>query len=44
VLAGECVDSYDAEHHALTLRYLHGKIAEVMTLAEIGALLRPITA
>jgi hypothetical protein len=27
----------DEEHHAVTLRYLHGKIAEVMTNDQIRA-------
>jgi isochorismate hydrolase len=39
VLARDCVGSYDEEHHAVTLRYLHGKIAEVMTNDEIRAAL-----
>jgi isochorismate hydrolase len=37
VLASECVGSYDQEHHAITLRYLQGKIAKVMTNNEIRA-------
>ena len=37
VLARECVGSYDAEHHAIRLRYLQGKIARLMTNAEIRA-------
>lgn len=37
VLASECVGSYDEEHHAVTLRYLQGKIAAVMTNDEIRA-------
>jgi nicotinamidase-related amidase len=37
VLARECVASYDEEHHAITLRYLQGKIAKLMTNAEILA-------
>jgi isochorismate hydrolase len=36
VLARECVASYDAEHHAITLRYLEGKIA-LMNNEEIRA-------
>jgi len=37
VLASECVGSYDREHHTVTLRYLRGKIAKVMTNEEIRA-------
>jgi nicotinamidase-related amidase len=37
VLASECIGSYDEEHHAVTLRYLRGKIAAVMTNDEIRA-------
>jgi len=37
VLASECIGSYDQEHHAVTLRYLRGKIAMVMTNEEIRA-------
>jgi nicotinamidase-related amidase len=37
VLASECIGSYDEEHHAVTLRYLQGKIAGVMSNDEILA-------
>ena len=37
VLASECIGSYDQEHHTVTLRYLRGKIAKVMTNGEIRA-------
>jgi nicotinamidase-related amidase len=37
VLASECIGSYDQEHHTVTLRYLRGKIAKVMTNDEIRA-------
>src|SRR5215470_11434277 len=40
VLASECIGSYDEEHHAVTLRYLGGKIAELKTNEEIRAALR----
>jgi nicotinamidase-related amidase len=39
VLARDCVASYDQEHHAITLRYLQGKIARVMSNHEIRAAL-----
>lgn len=35
VLALDCVDSYDQEHHAVSLRYMKDKLASVMTNAEI---------
>jgi isochorismate hydrolase len=35
VLAADCVDSYDREHHEISLRYMQGKIAAVMTNQEI---------
>jgi isochorismate hydrolase len=39
VVAGDCVDSYDREHHEISLRYMKDKIAAVMSNAEIFALL-----
>ncbi len=39
VLAADCIGSYDQEHHEVSLRYMRGKIAEVMTNAEIAATL-----
>jgi nicotinamidase-related amidase len=39
VLASECIDSYDREHHEISLRYMKDKIAAVMTNAEIRAAL-----
>jgi nicotinamidase-related amidase len=39
VLAADCIGSYDQEHHEVSLRYMKGKIAEVMTNAEIAAAL-----
>jgi nicotinamidase-related amidase len=35
VLAGDCIDSYDREHHEISLRYMKGKIATVMSNEEI---------
>jgi nicotinamidase-related amidase len=39
VLALECVDSYDREHHEISLRYMKDKIARVMTNQEIESAL-----
>jgi isochorismate hydrolase len=35
ILAGDCIDSYDREHHHISLRYMKGSIADVMTNEEI---------
>jgi isochorismate hydrolase len=40
VLAADCIDSYDREHHGISLRYMKDKIASVMTNTEIAAMLR----
>ena len=40
ILAGDCIGSYDQEHHDISLRYMKDKIARVMTNAEIAAALR----
>jgi nicotinamidase-related amidase len=37
VLAGDCVGSYDEEHHEISLRYMKDKIATVLPNAEIRA-------
>ena len=39
ILAADCVGSYDQEHHEISLRYMKGKIASVMTNEEIRSLL-----
>jgi isochorismate hydrolase len=39
VVASDCVDSYDREHHDISLRYMNGKIAAVMDNAEICKML-----
>ena len=39
VLAADCVDSYDQEHHDISLRYMKGKIASVMNNDKIRAML-----
>lgn len=36
VVATECVASYDAEHHDVTMRYLGGQVARLADNAEIG--------
>jgi nicotinamidase-related amidase len=41
ILASDCIDSYDREHHDVTLRYMKDKIAAVMTNQEIGLALNP---
>jgi isochorismate hydrolase len=38
----DCVDSYDKEHHEISLKYLAGKIATVMTNEEIRASLQSV--
>ncbi len=35
VLATDCVDSYDREHHEISLRYMQGKIAALVSNEEI---------
>jgi nicotinamidase-related amidase len=40
VLAADCVDSYDREHHEVSLRYMKGTIASVLSNSEIAALLQ----
>ena len=40
ILASECIDSYDREHHEISLRYMKDKIAVVLTNAEIEARFR----
>jgi nicotinamidase-related amidase len=35
ILAADCIDSYDQEHHEISLRYMKDKIAAVMTNEEI---------
>jgi nicotinamidase-related amidase len=35
IVASDCVGSYDDEHHAISLKYLDGNIAHVLTSAEI---------
>ena len=37
ILAADCIDSYDREHHDISLRYMKDKIATVLTNDEIAA-------
>jgi nicotinamidase-related amidase len=39
VLARDCIDSYDREHHEISMRYMKDKIAMVMSNDEIRAAL-----
>ena len=39
ILAGDCIDSYDREHHNISLQYMKGKIASVLTNEQIRAAL-----
>jgi nicotinamidase-related amidase len=39
VLALDCIDSYDREHHEISLRYMKDKLAKVMTNREIESAL-----
>jgi nicotinamidase-related amidase len=41
VLASDCIDSYDREHHEISMRYMKDKLASVMSNQEIRAALRP---
>jgi nicotinamidase-related amidase len=38
VLAADCVDSYDREHHDVSMKYMKDKIASVMTNQEIRSM------
>ena len=38
-LAADCVDSYDREHHDISLRYMKDKIASIMSNEEIREML-----
>jgi nicotinamidase-related amidase len=39
ILASDCIDSYDRDHHEISLRYMKGKIASIMSNQEIRAML-----
>jgi isochorismate hydrolase len=38
-VAAECVDSYDREHHDISMKYMKDKIATIMTNREIRSAL-----
>jgi nicotinamidase-related amidase len=40
VLASDCIDSYDREHHEISLKYMKGKLAGVLTNKEIRSALK----
>jgi nicotinamidase-related amidase len=39
IVAADCVGSWDPEHHEVSLRYMHGRIASVMSNTDIRAML-----
>ncbi len=39
IVAADCVGSYDLEHHEVSLRYMKGKIASVMSNEDIREML-----
>jgi isochorismate hydrolase len=39
ILASDCIESYDREHHEISLRYMSDKIAVVMSNREIDSAL-----
>jgi nicotinamidase-related amidase len=39
ILATDCIDSYDQEHHTISLRYMKDRVAAVMSNQEIRAAL-----
>jgi nicotinamidase-related amidase len=40
VLALDCIDSYDQEHHEISLKYMRDKLAKVLTNREIESALK----
>lgn len=40
ILAADCIDSYDREHHEISLRYMKDKIATIMSNQQIHSALR----
>jgi len=40
ILAADCIDSYDREHHEISLRYMKDKLATLLSNEEIGSALR----
>jgi nicotinamidase-related amidase len=41
VVAADCVDSYDREHHEISMKYMKDKIATVMTNQELRSAITP---
>jgi len=39
IVASDCVDSYDREHHEISMKYMQDKIASVMSNAEISEII-----
>lgn len=39
ILARDCVSSYDEEHHRVSLKYMDGKIAQVLSNSQIESLI-----
>lgn len=39
ILASDCIDSYDREHHNITMKYIKDKMAKVLTNDEIETML-----
>jgi isochorismate hydrolase len=39
ILASDCIDSYDREHHNITMKYMKDKMAKVLTNDEIETML-----
>jgi nicotinamidase-related amidase len=42
ILASDCIDSYDRDHHDVTLRYMKDKITVLLTNQEIETALNPV--
>jgi isochorismate hydrolase len=40
LLASNCIDSHDEQHHEFSMRYLDGKIGIAMTNGQLRAVLR----
>jgi nicotinamidase-related amidase len=39
-IARDCIDSYDEEHHAVSMKYMDGKLGIAMTNGQLDAELR----
>jgi isochorismate hydrolase len=40
ILAIDCLDSYDENHHQVSTRYMDGKIATAMTNSQLAAVFK----